>query len=250
MAGTEADGAEYRAARRRMNQFRWSAMGLAAAGAAGLVFASGIASADPAPPRVVGGNPNTCAAAGLGGTILLSSSMPSETASSGTVSGNGLLLDVTINSGFTASGIVVKGGPRANAYNGPFTGPVTIEDLRAPTNPGGQQPQISHWFVCGGQSPKTTPPATPTSKPPTTRPTTAPTTRPPTTPPMTPPTTAPVTTPPTTAPPTVVPTTPPSTGGDLPTTGTRAGLFIGSAVALLAAGVLLVAFVRRRRFVA
>lgn len=66
-----------------------------------------------------------------------------------------------------------------------------------------------------------------------------------TTPPTTPPTTAPTT-------PSEAPTTPPTTigpppGDELPTTGTRTGLLIGSAAALLGSGGLLIVFARQRR---
>lgn len=233
---------------------RAGTIALAAVGVTGFVLASGIASADPAPPpRLIKGNVTTCAKAGLSGTILFGGGpgfSPNPAAGSGTVSPDGRFVDVTINSGYTATGIVVKGGPDTYVYDGPFVGPVTIEDLRSPNNKGGNIPQISHWFVCGMKTKPTTAP--PTSAPPTTAP---PTTAPPTT---APPTTAPPTTaPPTTAPPTTAPTAapsetppvvpPPPPAPELPTTGTRTGLMIGSAIAVIGSGVLLVLLVRRRR---
>ena len=53
----------------------------------------------------------------------------SSTAGTGDVSADGKTIDVTINAGWTASGIVVKGGPRYNKYVGPFPGLVTLDDL-------------------------------------------------------------------------------------------------------------------------
>jgi hypothetical protein len=229
---------------------RAGAIGLAVLGVAGFVLASGIANADPAPaPRLVTGNVTTCAAAGLGGTVLFGGGpgySPNPDAGSGTVSPDGRFLDVTINEGYTANGIVVKGGPNAYVYGGPFVGEVTVDDMRSPNNDGGNIPQISHWFVCGMKTPPTTKPAT-TAPPTTAPPTTAlPTTAPPTT---TPPTTAPTTAPPVTEPPTTGPETvpPPPPAPNLPVTGTRTGLMIGSAVAVIGSGVLLVLLVRRRR---
>ncbi|MER7471732.1 hypothetical protein [Micromonospora sp. NPDC000018] len=157
--------------RRTGNRPRAGATALAAAGALGFtLLASGVASAAAAsaipapPPRLVGGNITTCEEAGLDGEIILQSTTgqsASNAAGTGTVSADGLTLDVTINAGFTATGIAVKGGPNANVYTGPFVGPILVEDMEAPTNPGEQQPQISHWFVCGFERQPTTPPTKP-----------------------------------------------------------------------------------------
>jgi LPXTG-motif cell wall-anchored protein len=147
---------------------RWR-RGVVTGGLAGLALiataAPAAAAAVPAPtPRVVQGNVTTCAQAGLSGSILFSDENPNPAAGSGTESADQLFLTVTINSGFTASGIAVKGGPDTNVYDGPFVGPITIENLRAPQNPGGQQPEISDWFVCGTtSSPK--PSVTPSGAP-------------------------------------------------------------------------------------
>jgi len=133
----------------------------ATAGAAAAVVAQ-----IPAPaPTVIPGNPTTCAAAGIGGEILLSgvdSDGDSGDAGTGTVSDDNKTLTVTINPGFTATGIVVKGGPDANLFTGPFVGPITIEGMQSPLNPGGNIPDISHWFVCGMASMTTTTPPTTT----------------------------------------------------------------------------------------
>ncbi|MGN9808186.1 hypothetical protein ACTMSW_02345 [Micromonospora sp. BQ11] len=133
-------------------------------------------------PRLVEGNVTTCAGAGLAGAIILGSptspANDSNEAGSGTVTG--LELDVTINDDFTATGIVVKGGPDANVYDGPFVGPIDVENMTAPINPENDQPfGISHWFVCGFEAqPTATPTATPTVTPtatPTVTPTATPT---------------------------------------------------------------------------
>jgi hypothetical protein len=226
-----------RAAARSVALLRAITIGLAVLGVTGFVVASGVASAAPAPaPRLVKGNVTTCAKAGLGGTVLFGSAgyPQNPAAGSGTVSADGRFLDVTINSGYTATGIVVKGGPDTYVYDGPFVGPVTI-DMRAPDNKGGKIPKISHWFVCGMETPPTTAP--PTTAPPTTAP---PTTAPPTTAPPT--TAAPTTVPAETTPPVIPPPSP-----TLPTTGARTGLMIGSAIAVIGSGLALILIVRRRR---
>jgi LPXTG-motif cell wall-anchored protein len=144
-------GAQHRA-RRTFTLLRAGAIGVAVAAVAGLtLMANGVANADPAPaPSPTDGNVSTCSGgqhpAGLDGEIII----PGP-GGSGTVTDN--KLDVTINAGFTASGIVVKGGDGANIYFGPFVGPVTIEDMIAPgVGQPGNTPEISHWFVCGEET--------------------------------------------------------------------------------------------------
>ncbi len=124
---------------------------LASGGAMSLALGVGVAAAAPAPPpRLVSGNVANCAQAGLAGSVILEGvGDASNAAGSGDVSDDGLFLDVTINAGFTATGVAVKGGPNTNVYDGPFVGPTSIEGMRAPNNEGGQQPTISHWLVCG-----------------------------------------------------------------------------------------------------
>ncbi|MFG3706059.1 hypothetical protein ACGF7U_15180 [Micromonospora sp. NPDC047670] len=142
-----------------------------------------MASAIPAPePREVAGNPMTCEGAELAGEIILGGPNTSGSASSdagtGTVTGT-QTLDVTINEGFTATGIVVKGGPNANVYVGPFVGPIEVEGMTSPINPVTGTPfDISYWFVCGFEAqPTATPTATSTATP-TTTPTAPPTATP------------------------------------------------------------------------
>lgn len=152
-----------------MSARRWKmgAIACAATSVVGVVLAGGVAKAVPAPePRFVEGNVTTCAEAGLSGEIIIQGEGDAASdAGSGDVSADGLFLDVTINAGWTASGVAVKGGPDTFVYDGPFVGPITVEDMRAPDNMGGQQPQISHWLVCGTRTVPTNGPTTPTVTP-------------------------------------------------------------------------------------
>lgn len=140
------------------------AMGaIAATSVLGVLMTAGVAKAVPAPaPRLVQGNVATCDGAGLTGQIILQGEDTGASSEAGTGTITGQFLDVTINAGWTASGVAVKGGPNTNVYDGPFVGPVTIEDMRAPNNEGGNQADISHWLVCGS---KTGPTNGPTMKP-------------------------------------------------------------------------------------
>lgn len=197
---------------------RAGAIVVAMIGAVAVALAASTASADPAPePRFVEGNVTTCEEAGLTGEVLFGSSpdYPSNPAAgSGTVSGDGTTLDVTINEGFTASGIVVKGGPDTNVYDGPFVGPTTVEGMQSPPVGQGNIPEISHWFVCGTE---TTPSPSPTVSP---------------SPTMSPAPTSPA------------PTALPLTGTN---TSSSTGLLLGSAAAFLGVGALLITFGRKRR---
>ena len=150
--------------------------GIAAVGVViGVTMMSGgtaLASATPTPSRTDGNIPpgqgNPCIAAGLSGSVLfggLSPDLsPNPAAGSGTVYDGGTIdgeqdfLDVTINAGYTASGIVVAAGGDQNVYHGPFVGPDTIIGMHGPTNGGGNEtPAISHWYVCGDTSPSESP---------------------------------------------------------------------------------------------
>jgi len=97
--------------------------------------------------RTGGPNANSCDDAGLEGTIILKDDKPS-----------GLTVTIKasdIPAGYDVTGIVVKGGPGFNVYP-----PNVLTNLRAPQNKGGQQPALSHWFVCGVKK-TTTPPTQP-----------------------------------------------------------------------------------------
>lgn len=209
-------GASWKAGRRKgLASKVVGAVALGAVAAIGMVLAATAARADPAPtPRFVAGNVANCQQAGLSGSVLFGSAgFPSNPAAgSGTVSSDGLTLDVTIKAGFTASGIVVKGGPNSNVYDGPFVGPTTITGMQSPLFDK-NIPAISHWFVCGE---KTAPPSgTPTNG--TTKPTTPGTT-----------------------------TSSPGGGGGLPVTGSAIGGLVVMGLALVVGGAALLA-VRRRR---
>lgn len=255
----------HRATSRSTWLLRTGAAAFAATAAAGFTaLATGVASAAPAPtPRLVTGNVTTCAQAGLTGTILLSggAGSASNSKASGTVTG--LSLDVTVNAGFTASGIAVKGGNDAYVYDGPFVGVATVDDMVAPLNGGGNTPNISHWYVCGGPSaspspspsgrPSESPSASPSGSPsgsPSESPSGSPSASP-SEPPSGSPTGSPSESPshtPSESPSGSASTTaPPGPGGQLPTTGVRTGVLLGSGAALVAAGVLLLVLIRRQR---
>lgn len=99
--------------------------------------------------RTGGPNANSCDDAGLEGTIILrNKEEPNEKT---------VTIDPSdIPAGDEVTGIVVKGGPGFNVYP-----PNVLTDLRAPQNKGGQQPTLSHWFVCGVKKTTTTPPTQP-----------------------------------------------------------------------------------------
>lgn len=89
------------------------------------------------------GNVTTCAEAGLSGDII-------SVSSSGGVENVDQYVDVTgVPEGYVLTGVVVKGGPGYNVYEG--LGALPWEDLRAPLTKSGQLPAISHWFACGEQ---------------------------------------------------------------------------------------------------
>jgi len=69
----------------------------------------------------------------------------------GTLSGDGKSLDVTIFVGHSVTAIIVKGGDDSNVYffDPAVPGEATFEDLVAPTNASGGPAGISHWLVCG-----------------------------------------------------------------------------------------------------
>ncbi|MGK5675900.1 hypothetical protein ACSNOB_24020 [Micromonospora sp. URMC 106] len=197
-----------------------------------------MASAIPAPePRVAEGNVATCESADLEGEIILggpdTSGSASSEAGTGTVTGM-QTLDVTINEGFTATGIVVKGGPDANVYDGPFVGPIEVEDMTSPINPATGEPfDISHWFVCGFQAqPTPTPTVSPTVTP-TATPTVSPTVSPTVTPTVTPTATA-----------TATPTKLPITGDSLSSPSIVVPVTLGGSLLLL--GSTLIVLNRRR----
>ncbi|GLZ31108.1 hypothetical protein Lesp02_32960 [Lentzea sp. NBRC 105346] len=59
-------------------------------------------------------------------------------------------LDITaVPSGFTVTGVVVKGGPAYNVYLVAQLGALPWNDLHAPLNDSGSPAAISHWYACG-----------------------------------------------------------------------------------------------------
>lgn len=73
---------------------------------------------------------------------------------------DGTFVTITgIPDGITLTGVVVKGGDRANIYDAPSD----WTNLRSPLNKGGQIPAISHWFACGIEGTGSTPSEVPTS---------------------------------------------------------------------------------------
>lgn len=97
------------------------------------------------------GNATTCDKAGdppLGGEIILKEDKPT---------GKTVTIDpADLPEDFDVVGVVVKGGDAYNVYKG-----AVLDNLRAPDNNGGQQPDLSHWFVCGVKKTTTTSPSTP-----------------------------------------------------------------------------------------
>jgi hypothetical protein len=120
----------------------------------------GSASADsPSDPRAEfhEGNATTCADVGFPNDTILfvnGANNGADANVSGTVSGNGTILNVTNVGGVDIHAIVVKGGNGYNVYS------TNVPNMISPLNNGGQIPAISHWFVCYG------PPVPPPPPPP------------------------------------------------------------------------------------
>lgn len=121
-------------------------------------------------PRAIAvdGNASTCAGAGLSGTIVDESDLEFT---GGQVNSDTALSITGVADGLDVTGIVVKGGDAYNVYQPGERGlaaDVPWEKLVAPINNGGQQPELSHWFVCAEGTPSTTEPPTTTTEPPAT----------------------------------------------------------------------------------
>ncbi|CAL9623237.1 hypothetical protein SUDANB95_05864 [Actinosynnema sp. ALI-1.44] len=101
---------------------------------------------------------NVCAVAGLPGTPFGKDSGVEYELDGSTK------IDVLGFEGYTITGVVVKGSDVANIYDASKVNPLT--GLISPLNPGGNIPDISHWFVCAvedeGEEP-TSEPNTPTN---------------------------------------------------------------------------------------
>lgn len=145
----------------------------------GVVLATTAQAAETDDPRAIAvdGNVSTCADAGFKGEIVNKDDLKY------TGGVNNVDQSVTITGvadGLTVTGIVIKGGDAYNVYEPGEHGlsaAVPWEDLIAPTNNGGQQPQLSHWFVCAGED-DTTPPSSEPSEPPSSEPSEPPSSEP------------------------------------------------------------------------
>lgn len=172
------------------------------------------------------GNATDCEDAGLPGELIhVDDEGPLTFTSDGT------FLDITaIPEDIEVTGVVVKGGPNYNVYNVELLGELPWEGLRSPYNNGGNVPEISHWYACGGPADDEEPPTTTVPPPP-------PSEEPP-------PIDAPPTEePPTSAPPSepAPPATPPTSGGLAETGVSGVGLLgiIGGGLLLGGSGLLL-----------
>ncbi|MEV4320570.1 hypothetical protein [Actinocrispum sp. NPDC049592] len=93
----------------------------------------------------ISGNVTTCAGAGLPGVEIKVTSHITENT----------YIDITaVPSGYTVTGVIVKGGPAYNKY--PNLGALPWNDLHAPLVPSGKPAEISHWFVCATKDTTTT----------------------------------------------------------------------------------------------
>ncbi|HEY0637060.1 MAG TPA: LPXTG cell wall anchor domain-containing protein [Pseudonocardiaceae bacterium] len=169
-----------------------------------------------------------CAAAGLEGTAI-------EVGA--TIEDNTYITITSVPSGYTLTGVVVKGSDAYNVYP-----PTATTRLHAPVAGGSGGPaEISHWFACGTQTGTTTTPTTTT-----TTTTTGPTTTTGTTTSSSGTSTTTVPTSPSNGGTSAPPTTPGGSDDDLASTGASVtGYLIGGLVLLLAGGGLI--YLNRRR---
>lgn len=140
-----------------------------AAAVTGAVFATSAQAAETDDPRAVAfdGNVSTCEGAELAGEIIDPSDLTYE---DGEIDVDQSVTITGVAEGVTVTGIVVKGGNAYNVYEPglrELPADVPWEDLVAPINDGGQQPALSHWFVCGtvDTPPSSEPPSSEPSEP-------------------------------------------------------------------------------------
>jgi hypothetical protein len=155
----QTDSSRRQRARRR---FALGGAGLAAVVALLVALAIPAAGDSPSDPRAAfhEGNATTCADVGFPNDTILSvdgAFNGSDANVSGTVSGNGTILNLVNNGGVTIDAIVVKGGNGYNVYSD------IVPDMISPLNNGMNIPTISHWFVCYGPP---GPPEQPPEQPP------------------------------------------------------------------------------------
>jgi len=151
-------------------------LGVAIMAAAITPWLGGVASADLAvsgDPRATAhdGNAVTCLDAGLAGTDITASVTHTD---------DGKYIDITaVPAGKSVTGVVVKGGNAYNVYLPGALGALPWLDLHAPLNGSEGPAGLSHYYICGVDSPPpssppvTTPPATTSTTPASVAPTTA-----------------------------------------------------------------------------
>lgn len=125
-----------------------------AAAVTGIALSTGAQAAETDDPRAVAhdGNATTCAAAGLSGDLVDKSDLEFT---GGVVDSDTSVTITGVADGLDVTGIVVKGGDAYNVYEPGARGlsaDVPWADLVAPINNGGQQPQLSHWYVCAEET--------------------------------------------------------------------------------------------------
>lgn len=123
---------------------------------------------DPRATVVPNDNAADCDDAGLEGTVVDTGDLEFT---GGKVEDDLLLTITGVAEGLTVTGIVVKGGDAYNIYvpgELELSEDVPWEDLRAPINDGGNQPELSHWYVCA--TGEVTPPSSTTPPPSSTEP--------------------------------------------------------------------------------
>ena len=129
--------------------------GVAALAAAAWLGVAGVAGADTlqsgderATAHPGNARPGDCAGAGLAGERI---------PNIGDDSPSGTYFDITsIPSGYTVTGVVVKGGDAYNVYLPSALGDLPWLKLHAPINASGGPAGLSHWFVCGTKGSTTT----------------------------------------------------------------------------------------------
>lgn len=119
-----------------------------AGGAVALVGMGGAASAAP--------NPATCEGAELAGGKLFGSDKGAAAAGpagSGTTSADKRTWEITINKGWTATGVVVRRGPGFEIRGGEYVGPTSVRSDRGGTVINkAVLPPITSWYVCGART--------------------------------------------------------------------------------------------------
>lgn len=132
---------------------RWrvwmGAVAVAVMGGVALLGMGGTASAVP--------NTATCDGLGLLGDKLYGSNRGtsvSSPAGRGTVSEDKRSWEMTINKGWTATGIVIRRGQNIEVYQGEYVGPTSVSSEHGGTMLNTTSlPQVTSWYVCGERTP-------------------------------------------------------------------------------------------------